>query len=430
MTTDLGTVPTDTESVPAGTSRIRVVGRVEDRVSNWSSSRPWLDTPILPGAVLAVAATAFVVLRLLAAGHGDISTFVQAGTQFAARSRVPHGLAVRSGSGYDGQFYYRMALQPWNLAWSAHGITFDFSLRRQRVIYSWLAWITSGGQASLVPYTLVAVNVAGLALMGFVSGLWARSLGRHAVWGLLPAGYFGFVWGLSRDLTEITTLTLVIAGIVAWRSDRFVLAGVTFAAAALDRETALWRWRRCSSPAWPRSWSDGTRSVEPTSAWAIPLAVFAAWQGLCWSVYGSLPLTSEGENAAAPVTGAFRSTASWIEHPTLTNALELAQLLVLVTLVVLACRHLRRSRSSTFERVAFVLAVLLLLMLSSTIWNHDPRQFRTMGDVLRAGIGRAAREPLVPPPAAHRDDLVPLGDHRRSERRVHLTHGGQRPKAR
>jgi len=127
---------------------------------------------------------------------------------------VPHGLDVRAGAGYDGQFYYRLALQPWNLARSAHGITFDYALRRQRIMYSWLTWILSGGQAVAVPSVLVGVNIVMLGLMGLFSGRWAQTLGRHALWGLLPAGYFGMVWTLDRDLTEITAITLVVAGIV------------------------------------------------------------------------------------------------------------------------------------------------------------------------------------------------------------------------
>ena len=196
------------------------LSRVEPRARAWLSERPALDSPLAPAGILLIAATCFVLLRVLVAGHGDISTFVQAGSQFVDPKLAPHGLAVRPGSGYDGQYYYRLALQPWNLSWNAHGITFDMALRRQRILYPWLTWISSAGRAALVPYMLVAVNVLGMAATGLFSGRWSQSLGRHALWGLLPAGYFGLVWSLSRDLTEITAMALVIAGIVAWRSSR------------------------------------------------------------------------------------------------------------------------------------------------------------------------------------------------------------------
>jgi hypothetical protein len=312
---------------------------------------------------------------------------------------VPHGLAVRSGAGYDGQFYYRLALQPWDLAWSAHGITFDYALRRQRVMYSWLAWIVSGGQAAAVPTALVVVNIVMVALMGLFSGRWAQSLGRHALWGLLPAGYFGMVWTLDRDLTEITAITLVVAGIVAWRSGRFLLAGLVFSGAVLSRETAMLVVAALVA----------TRIVELVRrrggvgrqdvAWAAPLLVFTGWQALCLAVFGKLPLTSENENAGKPLTGAVHAVAGWLEHPRLTNLLELVQLAVIVAVVVLACMHLRDSRSSPFERLAFVFAVVLLLALSSQIWNDDPRQFRTMADVFVLGsgvlLGARSFRPLV-----------------------------------
>jgi hypothetical protein len=384
---------------PPGHGVLAILPRAESFGRSFLEARPRLDSPLLPAGILFVLAIGFVLVRLAVAAHGDISNFVQAGTQFADPARAPHGLAIRSGSGYDGQFYYRLALQPWNLAWNAHGITFDYALRRQRVMYSWLAWILSGGQAAAVPYGLVATNVVMLALMGLFSGKWAQSLGRHALWGLLPAGYFGMVWSLDRDLTEITAVTLVVAGIVAWRSERFLIAGLAFSGAVLTRETALLVVAALLV----------TRIVEfvrrrdgvgrQDVAWAAPLVSFAGWQALCFAVYGTLPLTSEGENGGRPLSGAVHAVVGWAEHPKLTNALELVQFAVLLATVVLAFLHMRDSRSSSFERLAFVFAVLLLVALSSQIWNNDPRQFRTMVEVFVLGsgvlLGSRSFRPLV-----------------------------------
>ena len=390
---------TEAAPVPRVRSAADLLHQYESLGRSFVEHRPRLNSPLVPAGVLLVLATGFVLLRLAVAAHGDIDAFVQAGTQFTNPAAVPHGLDVRAGAGYDGQFYYRLALQPWNLARSAHGITFDYALRRQRIMYSWLTWILSGGQAVAVPSVLVGVNIVMLGLMGLFSGRWAQTLGRHALWGLLPAGYFGMVWTLDRDLTEITAITLVVAGIVAWRTGRFLLAGLAFSAAVLSRETAMLvvaallvtriveLVRRRAGP--------GRQEV----AWALPLLVFTGWQAMCLAVYGKLPLTSEDENAGKPLTGAVHAVLGWIEHPRLTNLLELVQLAVLVATVVLALLHLKDSRSSSFERLAFVFAILLLLALSSQIWNNDPRQFRTMADVFVLGsgvlLGAKSFRPLV-----------------------------------
>ena len=376
-------VGADSRAAPPATVR----SRVESEVRTWFADRPALDAPLLTAGVLLVAASAFVLVRLAVAAHGDISTFAQAGAQFTDPARAPHGLAVRSGSGYDGQFYYRLALQPWNLSWSAHGITFDFGFRRQRVGYSWLAWTLSGGQAAAAPYALVAVNLLGLGALGFFTGKWAQSLGRHALWGLLPAGYFGLVWSLSRDLTEITAITLVVAGIVAWRSRHPLWSGLAFAGAVLSRETAL---LVVAALAVTRM-ADVVRRKERLGradlGWAIPAAVFVGWQATCAVAFGGTPLFSEGMNASAPFTGSIRSVLGWIEHPGLTHLLLLTQLVVLVVVAGLAFWNLRRSRSSPFERLAFVFSVILLALLSTSIWNKDPREFRTMVDVFVLGSG-------------------------------------------
>jgi hypothetical protein len=377
------TVITDVRPTPSRTAR----RRMDAGVRTWIDGHPGLDAPLLTAGILVAAATVFVLVRLAFAAHGDLSRFVQAGTQFVDPARVPHGLAVRPGAGYDGQFYYRLALQPWNLSWRAHGITFDFGLRRQRVGYSWVAWILSGGQAVVVPYALVAANVLGLGALGFFTGKWAQSLGRHALWGLLPAGYFGLVWTLSRDLTEITAITLVVAGIVAWRSQHVIWSGLAFSGAVLSRETAV---MVVAALAVTRVVGIARRKEQwgrADLAWALPAAVFVGWQAVSAVVYGSLPLSSEGENASVPLSGAIRTVSGWIEHPDLTHLLQLIQLAVLAAVIVLAAWNLRRSLSSPFERLAFVFSVLLLAVLSTSIWNNDPREFRTMVDVFVLGSG-------------------------------------------
>ena len=200
----------------------------------------WSDSPLVTGGVLLLVGVCFVGARLVLVAHGHISFFVIAGSDFVNPALAPHGLVIMKGVGYDGQFYYRLALAPWKLGPTAYGITIDSTLRDGRIGYPFLAWLAAFGQRSLVPYSLVAVNVVALAFAGFFSGKWSQSFGRHALWGLLPAGYFGLEYSLSRDLTEITSIALVIGGIVAWRSGHAILAGLSFGGAVLCRVRPRW----------------------------------------------------------------------------------------------------------------------------------------------------------------------------------------------
>ncbi len=88
-----------------------------------------------------------------------------------------------------------------------------------------------------------------------------------------------------------------------------------------------------------------------------------------------------------------------MEHPHRAELIQLLQLAVLLTVVVLALVNLRRTQASSFERLAFLFALVLTVSLSTSVWNNDPREFRTMIElfVLGSGIllGTRAFRPLV-----------------------------------
>jgi hypothetical protein len=66
------------------------------------------------GAAMAITALFYglVIVGRLAANHFDPSFFVTAGFEFCSVQQVPHGLTIDTPVGYDGQFYYRLALDP------------------------------------------------------------------------------------------------------------------------------------------------------------------------------------------------------------------------------------------------------------------------------------------------------------------------------
>src|ERR1700759_2251785 len=95
--------------------------------------RARLDRPFLAGIIAMVAVTAELVARVLNRLHGNVSGLPLIGDVFAYRWELPRGVEVQGYLGYDGQFYYRMARNPANLAWSAYGIGFDAWYRLVRI---------------------------------------------------------------------------------------------------------------------------------------------------------------------------------------------------------------------------------------------------------------------------------------------------------
>ncbi|MGA2520378.1 MAG: hypothetical protein ABSG81_06105 [Acidimicrobiales bacterium] len=352
-----------------------------------------LDTtfrhPALVGAATALVALVVVALRVEVAGQGHVGNLVLLGSRFVVPgSHV--GVPVVHGNGYDGQFYYRLALDPLDFSPHAQGIVMDSPQRYERVVYPVLAWTLSAGHASLVPWSLIAVNVVCLGALGWLGALVARDGGRHPAWGLLVPAYFGFVWSLSRDLTEIVECTFIVAGLVALRRRRPVLCGLALSAAVLSRETALVvvaciglvqlaRWLAPGPGAVRRPES---APASHLTAWVLPVAVFAGWQGVVRSKIGHLPLLASGQhNLDVPFAGLARGFSHYAALlPGKSAVLWFGELAVLVFVVVTAARHLKTSAAPLHERLAWGAYGVLSLCLAPGIWLGDVG-FRSLDDV-------------------------------------------------
>jgi hypothetical protein len=363
-----------------------------------SAVAPRVDRPGWVAAVAGSASGLVAAARIIVAGHGNVASFIVVGSAHV-RARVPAGVPIASGQGYDGQFYYRMALGPLNFNHTAYGIRMDTLSRFERIAYPALAWLVAGGRGWLVPWSLVIVNVIALTCLGALGAVIAREAGRHSWWGLALPGYFGFAWVLSRDLAEIVTATFVVAGVVALRHNRVGLAATAFSAAVLSRETTLIvvallalerplstiRARivdRRNGPApviaAPTTQGDPARAVT----WVLPCVAFVGWQLVTRLAIGSWPLLTSGQrNLDVPFVGLVRGFSHYLGRvPSTAAALWFGELLILGVVVVAAAMALRTTTARLYERAAWLAYGLLALTLAPGIWLGDVG-FRSLDDL-------------------------------------------------
>jgi hypothetical protein len=349
------------------------------------SLRSRADHAVVPGLIALVAVAAEVVARVLVRLHGNVSGLALIGNVYGHPGQLPAGVTVFHYAGYDGQFYYRMGRDPASLHWSALGVTLDEWYRLVRIGYSALAWLGSAGVPAALPYALVVINVLAIGAIGVLGGLLAQQAGRHALWGLLLAGYFGFATSVARDLTEPLAAACLLAGILACRRRRFLLAGGLFAFGALTRETAL------VAPfalAVVRLAALARRRARPGRedlAWAVPGLIFVAWEVVLRAATGVVPILGDGgKNAGTPLVAGVRAIARNLGHPfapvpaapgaVLIWDLEFG---VLALVAVAALLALRATTVPVYERAAFVLYLAEIFCLAPTNWDGyaDLRSF-------------------------------------------------------
>ena len=80
------------------------------------------NRPAVAALIATLAALAFALARWQTWAHGNISRFILVGRHFATPAQLPHGIPVAPTYGYDGQFFYRLALNPLNFSPTAYGI--------------------------------------------------------------------------------------------------------------------------------------------------------------------------------------------------------------------------------------------------------------------------------------------------------------------
>ncbi len=344
------------------------------------------NRPAVAALIATLAAIAFTLARWQTWAHGHISRFILVGRHFATPSQLPHGMPVAKTYGYDGQFFYRLALNPLNFHHTAYGITMDRPYRYMRIGYPTLTWLVSAGQHSLVPVILVVVNIAAVGALGYLGALFAAQGGRHALAGLLIPGYFGLLTSLSRDTAEPLAAVLLLAGLLAVRSRRPVLAAALLAYGALTRETVMVAVAAIAIMRVTGILRGRARPGREDLTWVVPAVAFAAWQVVVKAATGSVPLLADGSrNAGPPFIApflAFRHNFAHIHlHQFEQYDLWFGELAILVCFSVAALLCLRATSAPGHERLAFILYLVEICVVTPSTWNSldaDMRSFIEM----------------------------------------------------
>jgi len=344
------------------------------------------NRPAVAAALATVAALTFALARWQTWAHGRISAFILVGRHFATPAQLPHGMPVQPTYGYDGQFFYRLALNPLNFHPTAYGITMDHPYRYMRIGYPALTWLLSLGQHFLVPVMLVAVNIAAIGALGYLGALFAAAGGRHALAGLLLPGYFGLITSLSRDTAEPLAAVFLLAGLLAVRARRPVLAAALLAYGALTRETVM---VAVAAIAIMRIIGILRRRARPGRddlAWVVPSVAFAAWQVVVKAATGSFPLLSDGgRNAGAPFIAPLQALRSNLAHVNTHQFdqydLWLLQLAILAFFVIAALCSLRSTNAPVHERLAFVLYLIEICVVTPSTWGSLDADLRSFIEV-------------------------------------------------
>jgi hypothetical protein len=338
----------------------------------------------------------YVVARWKIWANGHISLFVMSGSNgkvsdpakmFPKISHVPS-------TGYDGQFYYRFAFDPFNWARTAYGITVDHNYRYTRIGYSVVAWIFSlGGHGRLLPTVLVVLNLIFVGVMAWLGAKFAREAGRHALWGLLFVAYFGLVISVGRDTSEPLADACMLGGLLAYRHSRYVLAALLVGYAVFTNEPILVLAVAIAVTRLYLFWLHRARPGRADLIWVLPGFVYVLLQVAEKVVVKgkSGGVADASSNLTLPfralVPGVYRDIKdlSWT-HLGMYDY-NLIEFIALVVIVVAAFGVIRSSAAPLHEKVAFVGFVLVEMVIASgQFWDSTFGDGRTYIDAFLLAV--------------------------------------------
>jgi len=321
----------------------------------------------------------FMIARL--ANHNyDWSYFIAAGDYYVNEKEVPIPITVKQHSfGYDGQFYFRMALDPFPSKQKDFGIQIDSPpYRLQRWLYPITVHILSFSRAELIPMVMVLVNYAALCSIGWLAGGLARSFNKHAFYGLLIILAPGFLLSFSRNLTEPMEVCLLLAGLYQLKKNSMPKACLFFTLAVLAKETALmisiagltfsfYKWIRKRRPPFP------------FYVFGVPVIIYVTEQLVLYSQWKALPVIS-GPGLGLPFRYAPEIFQLLSSFDTKTQYIFLVELALFIPIAICFGFTVLASKAGPVEKLSFIFYGILLTMLNKAVWPADFAFFRASID--------------------------------------------------
>jgi hypothetical protein len=353
-----------------------------------------LNNPIAVGLIGFIGWLGFVILRWHRWGQGHITKFIMSGKVYSHPAQMHPKISHVNYKGYDGQFYYRLAFNPFNWHRTAYGITMDHPYRYTRIGYPFVAWVLSlGGHGRLLPTVLVVINVICLGVIAFLGAKFARDAGRHALWGLLFAGYFGLVISVGRDMSEPLADACMLGGLLAYRRSKYVIAAVLIAYAAITNEPILALAVGIAVVRLYQMWLRRARPGLPDLAWVLPGGAWILLQGIQkLVVHGT---TGGVSDASANLTLPFKALIPGVYRDIMKSSssylgkydINLIEFIVLATFVIVALLVIRSTKAPLPERAGFISFVVLEMVIASgQFWDSTYGDGRTYVDAFLMAV--------------------------------------------
>jgi len=291
----------------------------------------------------------------------NITGFMVIGDYFEAPQVWNSKTLVHQGSvGYDGQFYYYIAHDPFITAHIYNHIDFP-AYRYQRIMYPLCTWMLSLGLPKVIPYMMVLVNLLAILLGTYFVTVILRHFQRSPWWSLCYASFWGFLLCLLRCLPEPLAIAFLAMAVAAFLKEKWLLMGLSLSLAALTQETTL-----LVSLAFLFTFFQ-KRDFRKFPCLALPFLAYGLWQIYIFIHFKTFSFLGGTQNFSLPFWGLLQKILLLIQTGlTLESGAELIYLALVLVLVPIAFyQALKKKEPLTLSFAGYA---LMTAVLNQLIW--------------------------------------------------------------
>jgi len=270
--------------------------------------------------------------------------------------RITH---TTRGDGYDGQYYYLLAQNPFQ----SLGQRLDHPVRHTRILYPLVCWAFSGGgDRSALIVVMPLVNLAMIAGLTWLGAWYSRKCDRSPWWGFTLPLVLTILAPLLRNLTDPMAYLGAAGLLVAYdrRATGWMIASAAVAVFAREQNLVLAGIVGLAT-LWQRQW------------WAAGglLLVAAAWVGWLFKlhdVYAIWALNPPAGNTAAPFEGIWH-WANWQSYHTRMRVIRVSFGAFFVGQALILGYHAVRWRGPVVFLAVGAAGVALAIVAGPAIWD-------------------------------------------------------------
>jgi hypothetical protein len=288
-------------------------------------------------------------------------------TAIPALRRLPH--AVEPGSGYDGQFYAQLALDPLLRNRPTFMALDSVAYRGRRILLPWTSYVLGVGVPRYVVQIYALLNVACWLILGVLLLRWlpAGALRPTLVW-MTCALNPGFLTSIRNSLPDGPSMLILALGVLAIERNRRGLAAGVLGLAGVTRETNLLGGMMLA----------GGKSAKKPLMMLVLQGLIAVLPLLLWIAYlqyiGAPPGGAGARNFGTPLAGYFEKWTVTVREVGASGWESLARIsllsLVALTTQAVALIWLRDWRNPWW-RMGVPYAVLMIF-LGQAVWEGHP----------------------------------------------------------